>query len=483
MSIFDLTENNEVISLEDFQISTEMISPQLDDPVISKLEAEINNIQSFITKRKIKSWQHEKCMRDNEYKKYIENIEKIIGDRFGFRVKIFDGGTIGTPAGVLPIPPKEFNVLGQRVNSDVQEYLEKEKVRAKSKEEYEAFSDYDFRVQYQALDTAITSFKAMNEVMNTKGFKVDLQKAKISGLPDNYVVDLIFNFADLIANYGLSTRELVATILHEVGHGFTHLENSYRCISNTTVLIDTFLYNLNTKNKTYRESFTIAYKKATGDKSIDKLKDKNALTFYIITGDRLTDFMSNTISPHYSIDSEQQADQFAGRFGLGPELATALSKIFNSQTGYFAMGIYTIVGILNIVLAVVVPVLYYLFGPLAIIAFYMLYMSIFKKNNVYENHIYDDDKQRLRRIRNEAVRVLRTSTLDKETVDRLLENIKNLDYTVDKMREGWVGPLDKIYQTIFPGGRRKLELRTLEETIEKLMENDLHIAKHKLKQI
>ena len=483
MSIFSLVNQDETISLEDFQISHEMIAPQLGDPIVAQLEKEIENIQTFIAKRKIKSSQHEKCMRDTEYKSYIENIEKIISNRFGFKVKIFDGGAIGTPAACLPIPPKEFNVLGQRINSDVQEQLEKEKARAKSKEEYEAFSDYDFRVQYQAWDTAVNSFKAMNDVMNTKGFKVDLNKAKISGLPDTYIVDLIFNFAELINNFGLTTRELVAIILHEVGHGFTHLESSYRHLSNTTVLLDTFLYNLNTKNKSHRESFNIAYKKVTDDKSIDKLKDKNALTFYIITGDRLLDFMSNTSSPHYSVDSEQQADQFSGRFGLGQELASALSKIMSSTTGYLAMSLYAVISITCIVLSVLVPFLIYLFGPLAFVFTIVLYTSIFKKNNVYYTYTYDDDKQRLQRIRNEAVRLLRTSSLDKETVDNLLENIKNLDYIVDQMREGMVGPIDKIYQTIFPGGRRKLELRNIEQTIEKLIENDLHIAKHKINQI
>lgn len=483
MSIFDQSEDT--ISLEEFQISHEMIAPQLDDPVKAQLEQEVDYIIEFLNKRKIKANQHEKAMKDIEYKGHIEKLEQIISKRFGFNTRIFDGGAIGTPAACLPVGPKEFNVLGQRIYSDVHTEIEKEKekVRVKTQQENEYYSKYDLRVEFEAYEQACNTFKAMNEVMNTKGFKVDLENAKIIGLPEKFSMVLIFNFAALVANYGFNTRQIVAIILHEVGHCFTHLECSYRYLSNTTVLITTFLENLAKKNKTPRESFTIAYKKVTKDSSIDKLKDTNNLTFYITTGGRLTDFMSNTSSPHYSVDSEQQADQFAGRFGYGEELATALNIMMKKGTGILSMLLYATIAVLSIVLAVLVPMLAYLFGTIGLAFILLLYNIIFKKNNVYGKYIYDDDKQRLVRIRNEVVRLIRSSNLDKDTIDSLLGNIEVLDYTIDNMREGWVGPIDKIYQTFFPGGKRKLEIRTIEETVERLMENDLHIAKHKIKKL
>ena len=72
MSIFDQSEDT--ISLEEFQISHEMIAPQLDDPVKAQLEQEVDYIIEFLNKRKIKANQHEKAMKDIEYKGHIENF-------------------------------------------------------------------------------------------------------------------------------------------------------------------------------------------------------------------------------------------------------------------------------------------------------------------------------------------------------------------------------------------------------------------------
>ncbi len=481
-SIFDITQQDEVITFEDFEISHEMIAPQLNDEYIAQMEVELDAIVDFIIKRKIKPYTHEKAMRDIDYKSHLEKIEVLTSKRFGFNVKIFDGG-MDCPAACLPIPPKEFNVLGQRVNQDVYEQIEKERSTMKqgkdNQNDYR--TPYEKRSEYAMLDTACTTIKAMNDLMNAKGFKVDLNKAKIIGLPSEYIIDLIFNFASLVVKYGMTTREILAVFLHEIGHCFTHLESSYRYLSNTTVLIDTFMYNLCNKNKTPRESYTIAYKKVTKNNDIDKLKDKNNLTFYIVTGSRLTDFLSNTASPHYSVDSEQQADQFAGRFGLGEELGSGLNKMFKDMTGIGAMLLYGIVATLCFTICVVAPILFSLVGPLGFIFVCFLYSCIFKKNSAWIKYNYDDDKQRLVRIRNESVRLLRSSNLDKATVESLLGNIESLDYIIDHTREGFLGPIDKIYQTFFPGGKRKLELKNIEETMERLMENDLHIAKHKLK--
>lgn len=469
MNIFDYGFDKKEISLEEFQISHEMIAPQLNDEVLPLYIKELDSILDYIERKNVTSDRHAKVLKDTEFKKHVEAIEEITFKRFGFHIKILDGGLM-TPAACFPVPPKEFNVLTHRSNEDMYNQIKKEK--SKTSKSFDS-------VEYEVVKRVSDSVKALNNVLNTKGFKVDLQKAKIIGLPDEYCIAMLFNFATLFT-YGFGSREILAIFLHEIGHAFTHLESSYRYLANTTVLIDTFISNLHNKNKTPRESLTIAYKKVTGDKSIDKLKDSNKLVFYITTGKRLTDYMLMSSTPHSSIDSEQQADQFAARFGLGEELTKSLSVLHKSNTGYFAMFMYFVIGLLNFIMCAAAPGFIMIFGPIGTICLVALYKSIFKKNNVYTSYTYDDEIQRLRRIRNESVRLLRLSNIDKDTVSNVLYTIDQIDNMIESTREGWVGPIDKIYQTFFTTGKQKLELKQLEELTEKLMENDLHIVKHKL---
>lgn len=465
MSIFDL-ENNKSISLEEFQISHEMIQPQLNDEVIPLYLKEFDSITNYITEKK--AWNNTKLMKDPEYKKYIAALEEITAKRFGFKIKIIDGGSC--PAACFPIPPKEFNVLTNRNNEDMYNYIKKKRHK---------MIKYEDPIEYEVVMKCYDSIKAINETLNAKGFKIDLQKAKIIGLPDSYCLAMLFNFPQLV-NMGMNSRYILAIFLHEIGHCFTHLESSYRYLSNTTVLLDTFIYNLSNKNKTPRESLTIAYKKVSGDKSVDELRDTNKLTYYITMGKRYTDFIYAANTPHSYTDSEQQADQFAGRFGLGEELAKSLAILYKSNNGYKSMFLYFTIGTLGTISCICAPILTYLIGPIVVISFVHLYMSIFKKNNAYMGHTYDDDVQRLKRIRNESVRLLRSSNLDKDLISNIISQLDNIDDIIDDSREGFLGPIDKIYQTLFSSGKHKLELKTLEELTEKLMENDLHIAKHKI---
>lgn len=464
MNIFET--DKKTISLEEFKVSNEMIQPQLNDEAIPLYLKELDAMCDYITKKK--AYDNAKLMKDTEYKKHIQALEEITSKRFGFNIKILDGGSC--PAACFPVPPKEFNVLTNRSNEELYNFVKKRKNRVTKSED---------PIEYEFVMKTYDSIKAINETLNTKGFKVDLQKAKIIGLPDSYCLIMLFNFPYLL-NLGMNSRDMLAIYLHEVGHCFTHLESSYRYLSNTTVLMDTFIYNLSNKNKSPRESLTIAYKKVTGDKITDELKDTNKMTYYIVMGKRYTDFVYGANTPHSYTDSEQQADQFAGRFGFGEELAKSLAILHKNSTGYKMMFLYFTIGTLSTVSCVLAPFLISLFGSLAFLGFYLLYISIFKKNNAYSNNTYDDDVQRLKRIRNESVRLLRSSSLDKNLVSNIIGQLDTIDKIIEESREGFLGPLDKIYQTVFSSGRHKLELKTLEELTEKLMENDLHIAKHKI---
>lgn len=462
-SIFNNTKNPEDLYMA--HISQEMIAPQINDYVVPLIKDEFNAL--FETCSKLNITTDHELYSNTKSMNHIKNISNLLEERIGINFEFINAGET-CPAGILPVTSKEFNVLFQNTGEQVQEEL---------KTLMGIDKDLD-----KTLRTVLNSYKELSDVLHTKQVIIDLEKAKIKNLPKGFKLIVYLSPIYLKDAMGVDSNELTAILFHEVGHGFTYLENMYRQIIQTTVLTSTMLDNISNKNKTVKESIIISYQKATKDMDISKLKDGNDAKVSLLLMKKYLDGLELSSQPYSSIDSEQLADQFAGRFGLAADLASGLAKIkdvYNSpMTMLPTVFTLTLFSVLSFVAAAVFMGVVFL-GMATVV----LYSYIFRQFGIKSYLIYDKDSDRFKRIRLELIRQLRSLDLDKNVKDTYLNRIELLDKFIATAKDGKLGIIDSFYQTFMKSGQMKLEMRTLQQMTESLMENNLHIATAKLENL
>lgn len=485
--VFNRIEHN-----TDSNLSLEMIDPQMNDYVVNAIKDCFDELSAFIKDNSINNTY---SLFDNrDAYTIIKKLDIIISKRFGINFK--HTGTTMTEYGALTVPPKNFSIL----NTDIEEiyqnttyYLKMKGLKDSNALPTEEIKNSDYN-HTDMLFRWKKSMDALEKAMNTTGVVIDLKKAVIYGLPDTYHVFLTADFCSLVNELELDSDELTAVLLHEIGHAFTHIEYSYRTVNNTSVLMDTIKENVERHNKTYKESLLLAYKELFKEVPVT-LEKANTVTVVLATVERFIkehNYINDSLVA--STDSEQLADQFAGRFGMGAALITSLTKIYKKypdQQWYvtmasvnlvyalqiFAVGLISGVGTGVILATVTISVL--LLSILSMITYSIF--SYTTGGNVAVVKTYDDNKQRLIRVRNELVRNIRSSKLDNNVIKDLIAQVDSVSLIINALPDEKPMFIDNFFQTMTTKGKRMLELQKLEQITESLMENDLHIAAAKIK--
>jgi len=466
-------------------VSVEMIESQMDDPVIKDLHDNFEQIIEISENSKSKLISGISYYRHKEIKKIMSNIDSILKKRFGIGFQHINGKDIGY--GVMTIPPINMNVLAGDIEGRFNYYkyrLGKTGCNPKYNKCPTEVKSTDINKNIIDLwkdDKSIAyrnyiSYMELEKVLSAKGIKINLEKAYISGLPKDYNVILLTDFFYLLNEIKLNANELVATLLHEVGHAFTHIENSYRTVRVTTVLLDTLRRNLKGGMKV-NKVLNIVNKDVLHSKDdISNLPESVAL-IRVIDSYMSTTLKLNAHDTHSYTDSEQLADQFSTRFGMGTSLSSALVKMNLPPEGFnsFGLNMYSLLVVIDVLLEII---LFPVTIALVILEFIFYLFNGGSKSN---ETTYDDELRRLMRIKNDMVRIVRTSDLDKKTSKRILSEIEyvikimeNID-TKDSM-------ISRFGDMFLKKNRNKSRFTKLEEYLEDLSENDLHIASLKLKQ-
>jgi hypothetical protein len=472
---------------KDNTLSVEMIDPQLNDYIVPLLESNIADIRKAFNEYGISSTKE--FFNNKHCYPLISRLDTNIKKRFG--LKTTHVSTNSSNYSIFTAPPKSFNVL----NSDIVQYYDYIKEYFENKTtKPETTNDIKHESQYESiLNNWMTSVDKLEKILETKGVIVDLHKAVIHGLPDDYTLYMFGDFHYLINDLKLSDREIVAIIMHEIGHGFTHIEYSYRSVKNTAVLVDTLKDNILNKNKSHRDALIIAYETAFKDKLTPE-ESKNVISVSIAVMNkyiRNSAYMSE--SPHAYTDSEQVADQFAGRFGLSADLAVALSHItgsngFGMDETTLILFIYSGMMMIYVIMSLGVIGIPIVIGT-AIIGYFIGYMittilnAFIFKGDTSAAYTYDDNKRRMIRIKNELVRQLRISDLPKEDIGRFLSSIKTVEDLINLAPENKKKLMDKIYIFFSKDAKLFQQTKYAEQLIEDLLENDLHVAAAKINQL
>ena len=468
------------------RLSMENIASQVGDKEIEKIQRlmdELIEVGNHYTNQLGNGISY---FRLKQTKHIISEMERLLTRRFGVTFKMVNMD--GMVAAVHPVPPINDNVINPNVDETyamISDYLNVSECedgdcdhikRPRDVKDIRDIRDYTMdekSIVWKLWD----SFNKMSKALNTDGVTVDLEKAMLNGLPKEYTIFVLVDFNLCITKYGLKSRELMGIILHEVGHAFTHIEQSYRTVKTTSVLLDTMRNEIG-KGKSYTETLKIMYKKMDGKEDIS---DSNAT---VATLKVMNLYMDKTSvldmgNVHSVTDSEQVADMFATRFGYGGELVRGIERVthhnYNVLTYIQRTAIYfffiTLYSTLEIVTAITTAIL----APIALILLAMLQTRILDLiiPNKYNGETYDKLRIRYKRIKLDMVRQIRASDLPKDVI-RVY--IKEYEY-IDKLMSGIDKDLrlTQVLASMTPWNKGGIRRKLLEQTIEDLMENRLHI--------
>lgn len=477
-------------------LSTENIRAQSPkDPFITKLieiSGRLLNIANEEDK-KVADSKYKKKKDPSIFRRTFNELENEIENRFGFRCSVEQ--VHGSFACVLIIPPKGFNVLARTEVDYAREYM----------------ANQNKGMFKGVKDTLIELDKALY----FKGLKIDFAKAKVSGLPKGVVLGKImldcFDLAGYLFGNGfkasesdskLTDKEVAAIILHEIGHVFTWLCNSYRVFTNCSIVMDTYIDAVEKKNLSESDAILLCYDKV-------KARNKTDTAFDIFLSDRKTTSLNeanimeligsliengethNANSNHNSIhDSEALADNFASMFGLGGHLVSALRKanpnhIFYENDAWITRQLKVILGtglgrllcpfaVTHFILCVLV---FNIIFPAWLYAGY----KIFWVGESYrdKDDPYDEERRRFERARFATIKMIKQGVFTDEETQCILDNIEITDRILKLTPKESVGMIEGIWRLMH---RKEVNIIELERALENLLHNDLYVAKAKFSQ-
>ena len=289
--------------------SLESIDTQTDLSIVSALSMLYDRVEDMY---------HRTSFSSNDLKPIAKEMSDLIYERFGMRLKVELSNNILGP-GFIPTAPIDTVRIENYDNVP---------------------KDYPYRdpkAPFARYFNAIKDISKRSErgFMNLE-YTVDIENAKVEGLPSGLVVGILFipirQMIEHNNKHDFNSRHFIAIVMHEIGHAFGMLEYAGRVKRAINTLEDP----MKKFKKNPKEAKKIAIKNITtiGDRNNDlervlKKNIDNDKVFWSHYTIGIGEDLLNTIERVESLraDGEILADKFASRFGLSKELVEALDSL------------------------------------------------------------------------------------------------------------------------------------------------------------
>lgn len=320
---------------------------------------------------------------------------------------------------------------------------------------------------------------------------IDLDKGRISGPWLEGMRNRISLFAGLVTNrqIDLTTEEVVATIIHELGHCYSQYMALGDYVWLNYYLQDGVEVLLGKKPNVYKlEILTEAgLEKYCDDKELlTKLKaDPTEANI------RRAILLASTKAPRHHLSTkendtsklreEQLADLFASRMGYARAQVSLQSKLsqFYGSRYLLTNASWAITETTKVLLGfgmIVSAVGTFVFPPLLLSA---IALNTARKAITYHDpEEYDNDLERMNKMRRDLVAQLKLLKSDPMLEEKILEDIRLVDDMLAMYRKHttlW----EAVQHVLSPSYRRQRHQRAREEQLEILLNNDLAVAASK----
>lgn len=273
----------------------------------------------------------------------------------------------------------------------------------------------------------------------------------------------------------LTSEEMAAVTLHEVGHFFTYCETFARTVSTNQALAAMVKEMDGTYDVSKREIIIARTVADLNLKDVDvpslaKINEHSILETAIVSEVAELSRSELGISIYDSTASEQLADQFATRMGGGVHLITSLNKLhalFGGTNATMSTPLFMFVQIISIALMFVPPFCFFTI-PFNIIG---ILVGGFGDDG---DNTYDTPEVRFRRIKMDTIARLKNRAISVTEKKRTLADL-------DAMDKAMAGIEDKrewrecVATTIIPVYRRYRKTKLLQQQLEQLGNNPLFV--------
>ena len=320
-------------------------------------------------------------------------------------------------------------------------------------------NDKTFKDQYKKYKKSIDEYDGLVA-------SLDMENAKVSTPNSDLVTTVVMNIDVLVDVMRMTSAELTAGIIHELGHAWDYLEAIIRIRSTNGFMLDALRELRSYKNKDFKVTkYDIKLRKLGKKYSVDQeimnnLDSSKDRAAYMVDLMRMTDSLAKSDTGSLAednIDLERAADGFAVRFGYGAELTTALLKMVDmdpeiikkardrrklSTTAPMLAGAGSRKLMWSVLVVMASPLILIAGLAALLMAVYLgvyrmlivLILAPFKVDlHVYED--YDRIEVRINRIYLGVLAELKKSTLTKKQTKAIVENllfIKELGSAISK---------------------------------------------------
>lgn len=309
---------------------------------------------------------------------------------------------------------------------------------------------------------------------------IDLAKGKVTGAFTELSATIYVSINFLTKDSMVTTRELTAIILHEIGHYLTYLETLGRMARTNYVLFNASKELLETNDRERQYKILDVVEDTMNIKVRDRdmvLASKSAAAITtVLISEEVRAMRSELGYCLYDYRGfEQLADQYATRMGYGKDIVTGLDKIFRmyGSAAYYNRITFALVELLKVSgLIVLIGTFFIIPNPAIIIIALQILCT-----NPHLNE-YDTPKRRFEVIRNELNKKLKMVT-DKMDKIATLESIEVVDKILADMNDHYTF-YQWVWKTVYPWGWGEVKSVELQKALEDLANNPLYAASAKL---
>lgn len=333
-----------------------------------------------------------------------------------------------------------------------------------------------------------------------EGLELDLKNVRFVKKPQKlkfYInLDFIVGCSETVPKYAKNAlsapfeiKELVAIMLHEIGHCWDQIYSLFKLGGDIDVLQDITRECVATGNNDLPHIVELFYTRNGIKKKVSNNPTQCMVEIEQTIIERSNEHIGN--SKHIVTNLEQQADEFSSRFGYGPYIATGLSKfpnwdyenniVIGNTLNFTTIGIGLIAATLKAGAGITTVVLSsFLFIPAVLFGLYYATAQLFAKG--YFGYNYDNLYRRSVRIRNTTIRRLKFIK-EPFVKDSILQQLEMLDSTIKTLKRIEESRhLKKLFERIVVKYNKERQDFVITEILEDLNSNDVYVGYEKLLQ-
>ena len=349
--------------------------------------------------------------------------------------------------------------------------------------------NHPFFSLWQQWATSKDGLKALKDKDYDIG-NVDRKSGRITGVYAKCKCPITFTKGIMTSNK-FTDEEIAAVALHEIGHIFSLFETMYLTMGTNLAIASAMEDFIGVKDSNVRMKVVKGLKEkgvievTLDEQALAQLDDEKLPVVVLTSAYKQLRHDKNAVCYNRTA-WEQSADQFAVRMGAGVHLATALNKIIPAGEAKRQFALNTLIRLAFQTMMFFLKAVALKLAAWGLILMLILYdILLLDLPIVLETayNTYDTTKDRIARIRREQIGKLKVLDKNDELVKETLIQIEEMKKIEDEQVNLYPSLQNHVFAFIYNAFTRQMTKKEQQQTIEKLMNNELfvHAAELNLK--